>query len=157
MLSKSCSRETGASSLWTSLPVTHFPLGIKTVEKPHTQRAPDVTRRYSNKKAFFFSFFTKNQRTWHFFPVAKEPVSPLVIFPGHTRKKYIKQQNASDNICMFPLLQKEIRTQANEFKHLFKQKLQTTPPFNLSKKRRQTSFQPECQSRQKLCSTITTQ
>lgn len=36
----------------------------------------------------------------------------------------------------FPLVfcKKKSDTKANEFKHLFKQKLQTTPPFNLSKK-----------------------
>lgn len=52
-----------------SLPVTHFPLGIKTVKKPHTHKGPLTSLRDTAIKEkglfLFFSFFfsPKNQRT----------------------------------------------------------------------------------------------
>lgn len=106
----------------------------------HTQRPPDVTRRRCSsqrKELFLLLFCFEGTQNPTFFPIAKN-----LQAPWHSKKKKQKQKtdnalNPSDHIQTFPLplrKKKKVRRWENEFKHLFKQKLQTTPPFNLSKK-----------------------
>lgn len=81
------------------------------------------------------------QKLTFFFTIAKNLKALSPSF--YKQKKIIKTRMPQNQMIVyifpFPLLEKKktrkrLQTQEYEFKHLFKQKFQTTPPFNLSKK-----------------------